>query len=739
MIRKFGNIFGCVYVFSPLTIFMKVCLSLFIFILYNQNIRASNVKASQILGHLYIATNATDAFQTAGYSPVDTVIVDFVGNGEWIINTTTFFNLTNKTFIFENGVKLIASLGYGLDDCLFKLRFCNNVKLIGTNTIFKMQKQEYLTGEFRHCFSILDSENIEASNFVMQDSGGDGVFIAAFAPLPAKQYCENIILRNIICDNNRRQGISIISVQNLLVTHCSFKNTKGTLPEAGLDLEPDIETERLVNIEFRKCSFTNNFGNGIQLAMLNLRNTSLPISITFNDCYISQNSITTNTAPNSFYQKCEISAGASEANFVTGLVNFNRCLVENSQWSALVVRKAANSYGINFNDCIFRNVSQAAINFNNPIWLELVSYNAGFDIPFGGINFYNQLIDYSSNMPFMQVYGSNTNSANLGNVAGNITVKNNTINVAPIYVSTANDASANYNYGFMDNYPAATLDVTSNVNNISEVTCNQNIYTYTRTSSNNFLPMFISYNISGTANNEKDYFHMPSFAIIPSTSNSIKDTIVAFQDLKVEAEENINVNTNSTENYSIGNGSFSTLLRDGFCQIVLPIKFIDIKAEKQNEDNIIKFSVANEVAYTTYFIEKSLNGVDFFVIGKIEISIPNAGIVNHQFLDKNPSKGINYYRVKQVENGQSLLSAIVFVSFDNKAVLVCPNPTKGNIRVHATKTLKSIQLYNLNGKLIVNLDSKQSNFDFSNLPVGLYFLKIIDDQYVETKLSFVKQ
>jgi Secretion system C-terminal sorting domain len=524
-----------------------------------------------------------------------------------------------------------------------------------------------------------------------------------------------------------------------LVEHCSFKNTKGTLPEAGLDLEPDKETERLVNIEFRKCSFSSNFGNGIQLAMLNLRTTSTPISITFNDCYVSQNSITTNTAPNSFYQKCEISAGASDANFVTGVVNFNRCLVENSQWSALVVRKAANSYGINFNDCVFRNVSQSQINFNNPIWFELVSYDAGFDIPFGGVNFYNQLIDFNTNMPFMQVYGSNTNNANLGNIAGNITVKNNTVNTVPLYVSTANDPSANYTYNFIAAYPTATLNVTSDVATINEVSCNQNIFLYTRTSANNNLPLPISYTLSGTANNEKDYFHMPSFGIIPSLSNAIKDTIFTFEDALVEPVEIINVSANITENYSIGNGSFSTLLVDGVCSTVLPVIFTNIIAKRQSDVNLIQFTVANEENGTTYLIEKSINGIDFFNIGKIEVGLTNSGNANHQFIDKNPHKGINFYRIKEYKNGPFFLSPIVNVFYSKSDILIYPNPTTDIIQIYNSDVLKSIQVFNVNGQLILNLNSKESRFDVSAFAKGLYFIKTTDENNIIRKWSFIKQ
>jgi polygalacturonase len=234
----------------------------------------------------YNGTNATTAFRLAINNPADTTIIDFTGSGEWNVDATIFFNLTNKTILFEPGVKLIATAGYGTGDNLFRIRYCNNVKIIGNNTLFKMQKAAYTSGEFRHCIAIVDCDNIEVSNITAADSGGDGIFIGAFGP--AKFYSENIILRNIVCDNNRRQGISVITVKNLLVEHCIFKNTNGTLPEAGVDFEPDQAYERLENIVFKKCSFTSNYGNGVALALINLNSTSVPIDITFNDCYLSQ-------------------------------------------------------------------------------------------------------------------------------------------------------------------------------------------------------------------------------------------------------------------------------------------------------------------------------------------------------------------------------------------------------------------------------------------------------------------
>ena len=43
----------------------------------------------------------------------------------------------------------------------------------------------------------------------------------------------------VTADNNRRQGLSIVEADGVLVTDSIFSNTHGTRPSAGIDLEPD--------------------------------------------------------------------------------------------------------------------------------------------------------------------------------------------------------------------------------------------------------------------------------------------------------------------------------------------------------------------------------------------------------------------------------------------------------------------------------------------------------------------
>lgn len=103
-------------------------------------------------------------------------------------------------------------------------------------------------------------------DFIIRDSGGDGIYIAGKGE---GTFSENIYLENIKSINNKRQGMSIISAHNVFVKNCEFTETNGTLPEAGLDIEPNTPKDRIVKINFENCSFTNNNHSGILLSLGN--------------------------------------------------------------------------------------------------------------------------------------------------------------------------------------------------------------------------------------------------------------------------------------------------------------------------------------------------------------------------------------------------------------------------------------------------------------------------------------
>ena len=79
----------------------------------------------------------------------------------------------------------------------------------------------------------------------VRESGGDGCYIAhLFGSTPA-QNSRNVAIHNVNFTENYRQGISVIGVVGLNVTDTELSYTRGTPPMAGVDFEPDVESNEL--------------------------------------------------------------------------------------------------------------------------------------------------------------------------------------------------------------------------------------------------------------------------------------------------------------------------------------------------------------------------------------------------------------------------------------------------------------------------------------------------------------
>jgi hypothetical protein len=87
-----------------------------------------------------------------------------------------------------------------------------------------------------------------------QQMWGDGIFMQAV---------KDIAICRISADHNRRQGISVIEAEGVLVTNSVFKNTRGTAPSAGIDLEPDEAAQTIQNVRIPNSKFFDNAGPGI--------------------------------------------------------------------------------------------------------------------------------------------------------------------------------------------------------------------------------------------------------------------------------------------------------------------------------------------------------------------------------------------------------------------------------------------------------------------------------------------
>ncbi|KKK98557.1 hypothetical protein LCGC14_2641590, partial [marine sediment metagenome] len=136
--------------------------------------------------------------------------------------------------------------------------------------------------------------------------------------------------------------ISVISVENLRINNCVFRNTSGHPPSAGIDFEPNRAENKLSNIVISNCISENNEGAGFVVSVRKLDSSSGKISVLFYKCYVT-------------HCKWGLLVGTDSEQGPRGIVEFRDCVVSNTQESGMWVVASAYTFDVNFINCKTRN------------------------------------------------------------------------------------------------------------------------------------------------------------------------------------------------------------------------------------------------------------------------------------------------------------------------------------------------------------------------------------------------
>jgi len=233
----------------------------------------------------------------------------------------------------------------------------------------------YEKASWRHCLNISGCTNVQVLGLTLAESGGDGIYLGSGAGRAPNR---DVVIRDVVCDSNYRQGISVICAENLLIENTVMRNTAGTPPEAGIDFEPNDPAERLVNVIMRDCLTEGNTTSGYIVAVPGLNADSEPISIRFENC----RSVGDGVFPAS------VTLGATLAGAVEGTVEFVGCSFEGAGSAGLTLCKPAERGHVRIQDCqVFDCAAQQP-----GIAPIMLASRQGADAPVGGIEFGNVLV-----------------------------------------------------------------------------------------------------------------------------------------------------------------------------------------------------------------------------------------------------------------------------------------------------------------------------------------------------------
>jgi hypothetical protein len=189
----------------------------------------------------------------------------------------------NDTYIY--GCNPIASLGTATN--------ARNVTIIGFFATLTMHRDLYDDptlcphSEDRMALAFRNVDSVSLHGLVAKNSGGDGLYIDGCGKAGCRTFSSNILVEDCTFDRNYRQGMSVISVENMTTRNCTFSYTGvpyGTAPMAGIDLEPDEANQRLVNVTFTNCTAVGNRGAQISFYGASFNGGTENTSVTFLDC-----------------------------------------------------------------------------------------------------------------------------------------------------------------------------------------------------------------------------------------------------------------------------------------------------------------------------------------------------------------------------------------------------------------------------------------------------------------------
>ncbi|MCJ7933009.1 MAG: hypothetical protein MUW56_05075 [Chryseobacterium sp.] len=138
-----------------------------------------------------------------------------------------------------------------------------NVKIINPNLVGERDQHMNSNGEWGMGINIISSNDVNVINPNIKNFWGDGIYIGRSGK--QQSYCNRVRISGGVLDNNRRNGISVISGKDIIIENMTIKNTNGTNPMAGIDLEPNLNDEYLYNINLNNIKTINNKVDGIKV------------------------------------------------------------------------------------------------------------------------------------------------------------------------------------------------------------------------------------------------------------------------------------------------------------------------------------------------------------------------------------------------------------------------------------------------------------------------------------------
>ena len=172
----------------------------------------------------------------------------------------------NQILIGNNATIYMITNDYGSYK-MFLFKNIDNVYMEDFTLIGDVDRHTGVSGEFGYGLTFKGATNCTIKRVTSEKMWGDGIDLDASAAAQAN-VCQNIILDQVHCDQNRRQGMSVEGVDGLFVYNSKFTRTGNilaTAPTYGIDLEVYRANVKNTNIYFDNIECSGSTGQFLNI------------------------------------------------------------------------------------------------------------------------------------------------------------------------------------------------------------------------------------------------------------------------------------------------------------------------------------------------------------------------------------------------------------------------------------------------------------------------------------------
>jgi len=167
----------------------------------------------------------------------------------------------------------------------------------------------------------------------------------------------------------------------------------------------------------------------------------------------------------------------------------------------------------------------------------------------------------------------------------------------------------------------------------------------------------------------------------------------------------------------------------------VPVTMLSFDAVRSGKSNNLTWTTNNEINSSKFEIERSTNGINYVSIGSVNAIGNGASKQSYRFMDVNPAKGNNYYRIKSIDLDNSYKLSVVrnVKNLGFVEMMINPNPVAStmNISLEAEVSEKAtIVITDLSGRKVYNgttnviAGSNNIPVNVNNLNKGIYLVTL---------------